>query len=99
MNKFLEYLSQKGIPPAKGQLILNKIHRTNAVNPHEANCLLEDNLRYSDCLELLKQYIIAEEAAPAPKKIRITKEEFETFFHVIDAKGRGRKPSEDNRED
>lgn len=93
MSKFLDFLlNNKGIPYAKGQQILNKIHRLNPVNPIEANSVLEDFLRYSDCLELLKQYVIAEEATAAPKKIRITKEEFETFFHIIDSRGRGRKP-------
>lgn len=102
MGKFLDYLlNNKGIPYAKGQQILNKMHRLNPVNPIEANSVLEDFLRYSECLELLKQYIIAEEATAAPRKIRISKEEFETFFHIIDAKGRGRKPSDirDNGED
>ncbi len=101
MSKFLDFLlNNKGIPYARGQQILNKIHRLNPVNPIEANSVLEDFLRYSDCLELLKQYVLAEETAQAPKKIRITKEEFETFFHIIDAKGRGRKPLEvsDNEE-
>lgn len=93
MSKFLDFLlNNKGIPYAKGQQILNKMHRLNPVNPIEANSVLEDFLRYSDCLELLKQYVLAEETAQAPKKIRITKEEFETFFHIIDSRGRGRKP-------
>lgn len=93
MSKFLDFLlNNKGIPYAKGQQILNKMHRLNPVNPIEANSVLEDFLRYSDCLELLKQYVLAEETAQAPKKIRITKEEFETFFHIIQANGRGRKP-------
>ena len=102
MSKFLDYLlNNKGIPYAKGQQILNKMLRLNPVNPIEANSVLEDFLRYSECLELLRQYILAEEATAAPKKIRISKEEFEAFFHIIDAKGRGRKPSDvrDNGED
>ena len=96
MSKFLDYLlNVKGIPYAKGQTIVNKINRLDAVEPDKANMVLEDNLRYSDCLELLKQYILSEESAAAPKKSRITKDDFERHFHIIQANGRGRKPKGD----
>lgn len=100
-NIFLEYLKEKkGMPYTKGFSVVKKINALDAVNKDiEANSELANILTTADMLELLKRYILDEASAPSREKIKISKAEFETHFHIIQPMGRGRKPlKKDNEE-
>ena len=100
MNKFVDFLvTAKGYSQKKAFNTLEELNRIDAVDPVRANDYLEDALRHSEMITILKEYILTENYQFP--KIRISKEDFETHFHIIDSKGRGRKPKDyiDNGED
>lgn len=92
-NKLVDYLVvSKGYSQYKALKALEALNKLEAVDAIKANDYLEDLLRHTEMLTLLKEYILTENVKMP--KIRITKAQFEEHFHIIEANGRGRKPKE-----
>lgn len=89
-NIFINYLKvAKGYSEAKALRDFKLLQELEKKNPSMANNYLEETLRFTEMLTLLKEYILNDYS---PEKIKISREVFERHFHVIEPNNRGRKP-------
>lgn len=89
-NILINYLTtEKDLSLPKAFRFVKQLATLEQEDPMLANDFLEDNIRHGDMLKLLKEYILTEKIS---NKIKISRSDFETHFHIVNPLGRGRKP-------